>query len=68
MTEIYPCGTLVKPKLNNMEGLITCVSIRFGRVSYEISYFLGGDYKVIWLAEEEFNVEHVEKHEIGFKK
>lgn len=69
MSELYKCGTLVKPHLNNIEAMITAISIRFEVISYECSYFLNGEYKAIWLNELEFlAVGSVDKSEIGYKK
>ena len=69
MNEIktFPCGITVKPKLHNTEAIITCVSMRFGKIQYELSYFYNGEYKVIWMAEEEFVTLTDEKTTIGFK-
>lgn len=65
--EILKCGTKVVPKLNNTEAIITAVSLRFDKVSYEVSYFYNGEYKVIWLHETEFEVDKTQKQSIGFK-
>ena len=63
---LLACGTVVKTKLSSIEGMITCQSVRFGKVSYEITYFVNGDQKCIWMNEEEFEVT-AERNLIGFK-
>jgi hypothetical protein len=65
--EVIKCGTVVKPKMNNIEGIVTAISIRFGRATYEISYFYNGDYKAVWLSEDEIETVPAEKQHIGFK-
>ncbi len=66
--DIYACGTPVIIKNLDVNGLITGISIRFSRVSYEISYFYNGDQKIIWMDEIEFNIREYEKKSIiGFK-
>lgn len=66
--KIYYCGTKVIPKMQKMEAMITCSTIRFDRVVYEVSYFYNGEYKTIWLHENEFDVEKdIEKGSVGFK-
>jgi len=64
--EVIPCGTKITSTLNNVEGIITAISIRFDTVNYEISYFAGVDYKQIWMNECEFSFSG-EKKQIGFK-
>lgn len=65
---IYRCGETVKTKNGGVEGMITCSSIRFDRVQYEISYFLLGDQKTIWMHEEEFTIASKKTVSIGFKQ
>ena len=62
------CGTLVIIKLANIKGMITCMSLRFDKVSYEITYFDGADQKCIWANEQEIEVTSPEITKIGFKK
>jgi hypothetical protein len=64
--ELYSCGTIVKIKLTDIQGMITCASIRFDRVQYEVSYFYSGEQKTLWLNENEFDTE-TNKQKIGFK-
>jgi hypothetical protein len=61
----YKCGTLIQTKISNIDAIVTCVSIRFDKITYEVSYFYDGDYKVIWLNEDEFTAK-TEKQIIGF--
>lgn len=65
--KIFKCGMVAKPKMHNAEGIITAVSIRFGRCTYELSYFNNGDYKTVWLSEEELEISGEEKQKVGFK-
>lgn len=64
---VLKCGLVVKPKMNNVEGIITAISIRFGRCTYEVSYFYNGDYKVVFLSEEELEIPNAEKEKVGFR-
>jgi hypothetical protein len=64
---IVKTGTRVITVLNNIEGLITGVTIREERVTYEFCYFSGQEYKVIWLSEFEFIDKSKSRQEIGFK-
>ena len=61
----FPCGAMVKTKLSNIEGMITCQSIRFDKVQYEISYFNNGEQKTVWMNENEFET-NTERKMIGF--
>lgn len=65
---LISCGTVVKPKLLNIEAMVTCQSLRFDKVQYEISYFLNGEQKVIWMNENEFDVINGNRQIIGFVK
>ena len=47
--------------------MITCISIKFDKVQYEISYFYLGEQKIVWLDENEFETNE-NKYKIGFKK
>jgi len=62
-----PCGTIVRAVYGNIEGMVTCISIRFGRVSYEVSYFNNGDSKTVWMHESEFSAVN-ERISVGFNK
>lgn len=50
-----------------MSGMITCVSERFGKVQYEITYMDGGEFKTVWMNEYEFKTDAGEKKKIGYK-
>ena len=64
--KILSCGTLVRTKLGLIDGIITGISIRFGAVAYEISYFCDGKGLTLWMNEAEFSTNS--KHStIGFK-
>lgn len=65
--EIYSCGIIVNIKLTDIKGMITCISIKFDKVQYEISYFYLGEQKIVWLDENEFETNE-NKYKIGFKK
>ncbi len=65
--DILSSGTIVKTKMGNIEGIITGATIRFNNVSYEISYFMDGEYKEAWLNEVEFTIDNIERQKIGFK-
>lgn len=64
--EIYECGTDVTVKEVNIKGVITGACIRYGRVTYEVSYFFNGDQKSPWLVEDQFTTEG-KKGSVGFK-
>lgn len=64
---IHDCGSEVRTKLGNNNGVITAVCIRFQGVQYEITYFFQGEYKVVWMNESEFLVDCGNKSGIGFK-
>lgn len=67
--EIIKCGTEVITKIEQIHGIITCSSIRFDRVVYELSYFRNGEYRSCWLNESEFTLDkESSKQKIGFKK
>ena len=66
--EIYSCGIEVETKIGQIIGVITCASIRFDKLTYEISYFYQGEYKTVWLNEAEFITSEKEKQVVGFLK
>jgi len=45
----YPCGTQVTVTLGGFRGIITCISIRFGNVTYEVSYYIAQELRTIWV-------------------
>lgn len=66
MITLIPCGTVVKTKVGEIKGMITCQAIRFDRVTYEISYFTNSEQKLIWMHEDEFYTD-VQREQIGFR-
>lgn len=64
---VYKSGTRVVTIVGDVAGMITCSSIRFKEVRYEISYFLAGVYTNVWLNEDEFEVTTDEKIKVGYK-
>jgi len=62
---ILPCGSIVKTKIGGIEGMITCQSIRFDKIQYEITYFTNNEQKCIWMNENEFET-NVNRQIIGF--
>ena len=66
---ILACGTEVILKRSKYEGVITGITIRENRVTYEISYYEGGTYKTNWFCKYEFTVGlDVNTIEIGFNR
>ena len=49
----YPCGTQVVVSMGGFRAMITCISIRFGNVLYEVSYYIGGELRTLWVNEAE---------------
>ena len=65
--KMIKCGTHVQTVLSEIKGIITAISIRFNRVSYEISYFNNNTYTSIWIDESEFKVINKKaKNNIGY--
>lgn len=67
MIELFPCGTMVKTLVGQIDGMITASVIRFDKVQYEISYFHDGEEKTVWMHEQQFT-SNAEKQSIGFKQ
>lgn len=67
MLKVFNCGTMVTTKLGNLEGMITCYSNRFMKIQYEITYYLNGEFKTVWLTDNEFTT-NKSKTKIGFKQ
>lgn len=65
--EVVKCGTKAHINLSQSEATVTGISIRFGRASYELTYFHNGDVKTVWMDESEFTIGDVNKQRIGFK-
>ena len=65
--ESIKCGTSVKTKIGDVIGMVTAISTRFTRTTYEVSYFLNGEYKSVYLDYEEFEIiELPDKSKAGF--
>ena len=64
---IHKCGSEIRTKFGNHNGIITAVCIRFQSIQYEVTYYFQGDYKVVWMNECEFFVDKENKSGIGFK-
>lgn len=61
------CGTSVKTKIGDVIGMVAAISTRFTRTAYEVSYFLNGEYKSVYLDSEEFDIiELPDKSKAGF--
>jgi len=52
--KVIPCGVEVVLKWSEYHGIITGISIRDKRVTYEVSYYEAGTYKSTWLCDYEF--------------
>jgi hypothetical protein len=65
--EVIKCGSMIRTKLGELSAIITAISIRFDRITYEVSYFYNGEYKCVWLSEDEFSIDVDDKQKIGFK-
>lgn len=66
--QIYPCGTQVMISMGGIVAMITASIFRFGKVAYELTYFVEGEEKTSWKHEEEFQtMGNVKKETIGFK-
>ncbi len=50
--KVNKCGTNVS--FNGINGIITSINISDNDIKYEISYFIGVEYKQIWLKEYQF--------------
>lgn len=67
MIKVYPSGACIKAKIGNVEGMITAVCMRFAFVNYEITYFVNGEYKTVWMNENEFTTD-AKRKSIGFNQ
>lgn len=66
--EVIKCGTNVVLKLTNIKGMITCASIRFNNITYEVTYCYNMQMNTVWCNEFEFEIDNPEITKIGFKK
>lgn len=64
---VYKCGEKATPKCHQVTCMITCVTIRFDKVTYELSYFQHGEQKTVWMHEEEFDITVEKELNVGFK-
>lgn len=62
----YKTGTNVCFDRGTLQGVITAILIRDESVRYEVSYFLNGEFKEIWLNETMFVAEG-NKTTIGYR-
>ena len=61
------CGSTIKTRTGDIVAIITAISIRFEKRTYEVSYFFNGEYHSAWLSEQEFEViEMPDKSKAGF--
>lgn len=67
MIKVYKTGIKARTNTGNVDAIITGISIRSARVTYELSYFHNGEYKSAWLEESEFTVDNTNKQKIGYK-
>ena len=65
--EVYKCGSKATTIIGKIEGIITGISIRFGKVQYELSYFEKGKHETAWVEECEITSEIKERNNIGYK-
>jgi len=64
----YECGNTLMTKLGGLVGMVTCISNRFGKITYEFSYFKENqEYVSIWLSEAEL-MPYEPKPQIGYKQ
>ena len=66
IVEVHKCGSEVILKLNSLTGIVTAINIRFGLVSYEITYASGSDIKTEWCYDCEIEFKKDNTQEIGF--
>jgi len=66
--EIVKPGTSIITKIGTVKALVTGVCIRNESVSYEISYFAGGEHKSAWIYRYEFDIDVAIKTKPGFKQ
>ena len=69
MIKVYPCGTDVTITQGGCIGKISCFSVRYGTVTYEVTYYIDGVRQVVSpLHECEFQVQaSTKKVGIGYK-
>lgn len=52
-------------KVSGISAMITAVNIKFDNVTYEATYYYDGEHRTVWLKEQEFTTEEINK--IGYK-
>lgn len=66
--QILKCGLPVIIKQANLKGIITCASIRFDKTTYEVTYYVSGEQKTVWVNEAELEFSsQTDSQLIGFK-
>ena len=63
---VYSCGTEVVVKRPGVWGNITAITIRFGLVTYEVTYYVDSVQQRIWVTEDEI-MKNGHKIKLGFK-
>jgi len=64
---VYKCGTNVIIKHGaNVEGIIVGIIIRYEAISYEISYFMGGEFRRNVFVRDELIIDDKRCNKIGF--
>lgn len=63
---VYPCGVMVKLWCG-VEGMITAHCSRFTKIEYEVTYYVAGDRKTVWVDESEFCLGGTKSQRIGYK-
>jgi hypothetical protein len=63
--------TVIKPgskcTAGNVSGMISAIEISLIGISYKFNYWDRGEYKFMWLSEYEFNHDHADSVQIGFR-
>ena len=66
--EVYTCGSKATTVLGAIEGIITAVLIRFGKIQYEFVYFKDAKRYSEWMEECELKFEESgDQTKIGYK-
>lgn len=65
--QIVKPGTSIITIIGQVKAMITGVCIRNESISYEISYFGGGEHKTAWIYRYEFEIDTSTKTKAGFK-
>ena len=66
--EVYMCGVKAKTVLGEIEGIITAILIRFGKIQYEFVYFKDSKRYSEWMEQCELKFdESSERIRIGYK-